>query len=131
MISARVLGVRAIVLVVAIATATAGCASQPGGADRGAVAVTTTHVDLPKSYKFAPASIQVAIGSTVTWTNSDNFTHSVQFAGEDAPGAVLKPGDSTSRTFDQAGSFTYVCAFHPQNMTGTVIVTEASGSAAP
>ena len=32
-------------------------------------------VDLPKSYKFAPAAITVTAGTTVTWTNDDNFTH--------------------------------------------------------
>src|SRR5688572_33417198 len=40
--------------------------------------VATTQVDLPRSYKFAPEDIVVSAGATVTWTNNDNFTHSVR-----------------------------------------------------
>lgn len=110
----------------------AACGSQAaGGSAAGASPVATTHVDLPKSYKFAPPAIVVTVGATVTWTNSDNFTHSVQLDGEASPGSVMKPGESTSHTFDQAGTFTYVCAFHPQDMRGSVVVTAASGSENP
>ena len=40
------------------------------------VPVATNRVDLPPSYKFEPALITVPDGTTVTWTNKDNFTHS-------------------------------------------------------
>jgi plastocyanin len=113
-----------------LALSLAGCAAT--GTSQGAPRpVAATQVDLPKSYKFAPANIVVTVGSTVTWTNSDNFTHSVLFTGETAPGAVMKPGDSTTRTFDQVGTFAYICNFHPQDMRGTVVVTAASGSENP
>ncbi len=120
----------AIVVTIAVcALALAACGEAPTG-PVGAGPVATTRVDLPKSYKFAPAAIVVKAGSTVTWTNSDNFTHSVQFDGEASPGSVMKPGDSTSHTFEKAGTYGYICAFHPQDMKGTVLVT-ASGSANP
>lgn len=129
MIRLRTFGMLAIALTCTLALA--ACGQGAGGSAAGASPVATAHVDLPKSYKFAPAAIVVTVGATVTWTNSDNFTHSVQFDGDASPGSVLKPGDSTSHTFEQQGTFTYVCAFHPQDMRGTVIVTAASGSENP
>jgi len=117
-----------LVLAVAIGLTATACGPTSGAAPASPVA--TTHVDLPKSYKFAPAAIVVTAGATVTWTNSDNFTHSVKFDGDASPGAVLKPGASTTRTFDTPGTYTYICFFHPQDMKGTVVVT-APGSENP
>jgi plastocyanin len=85
--------------------------------------VPTDHVDLPKSYRFAPEAITVRVGDTVAWTNSDNFTHSVQFDGEASPGLVMAPGEAVDRAFPTAGTYSYVCAFHAQQMRGTVIVS--------
>ena len=35
-------------------------------------------VSMAKSYRFDPKTIEVKAGDTVTWTNNDNFTHTVQ-----------------------------------------------------
>jgi plastocyanin len=88
--------------------------------------VATDHVDLPKSYRFEPEVITVSAGTTVTWTNSDQFTHSVRLV--DDGGAVLQmaPGESVSFTFETVGTHRYDCSFHAQDMKGSVIVTEAS-----
>jgi plastocyanin len=93
--------------------ANAGAAAQP--------ATRTDRVDLPPSYKFEPQHIQVAPGTTVTWTNHDNFTHSVQVQGQ-SDVHVLRPGESAQITFSQPGEYPYVCTFHTQNMKGTVTV---------
>jgi plastocyanin len=101
--------------------AVAGCGSAQGSA----APVRTTSVDLPPSYKFVPADIVVAKGSTVTWTNHDNFSHSVQFLDGGLPtdAMVMQPGGATATfTFDKAGTFHYQCSFHPQNMQGTITV---------
>ena len=109
------------VAVLAVAmVALAGCA---GGATTNASPVATTTVDLPKSYKFVPASIVVDVGATVTWTNDDNFTHNVTFDGE--AGKVMKPGETVTHAFPTAGTFHYQCTLHPQNMQGTVTVKSA------
>jgi len=86
--------------------------------------VRTAQVDLPPSYLFAPTAIEVAPGTTVTWTNHDNFTHSVQVQGQSEV-HMLRPGETTQIRFDQPGSFPYVCTLHTQNMHGTVVVTGA------
>ena len=88
-----------------------------------AAAVSTNHVDLPRSYLFQPADITVKAGTVVTWTNSDQFTHSVRLADTGEVLAILKPGDTLTHVFDKPGVYRYDCSFHPQNMKGTVTVT--------
>ena len=105
-----------------VALAAIGCASSNAGGPN-ASPVATTSVDLPKSYKFAPAAITVVAGSTVTWTNDDNFTHSVRIEG--GTPMVIKPGEKTTFTFDTPGTFKYDCSFHPQDMKGAVVVSGA------
>jgi plastocyanin len=87
--------------------------------------VPTAAVDLPPSYRFAPPNISVAAGTTVTWTNHDNFTHSVEFLDGGLPTdpRVMQPGATTTFTFSGAGLFHYQCSFHPQDMQGAVLVT--------
>jgi plastocyanin len=113
---------RSLVAMAAIVAAAAGCSS--GGSATGSGPVATTSVDLPPSYKFVPRDIVVSTGSTVTWTNRDNFTHSVQFLDPALPSdaLVIKPGEATRFTFPNAGTFRYQCSFHPQAMSGTVTV---------
>jgi plastocyanin len=112
--------------IVAVAVTLGACApSGSGGGSASGEPVATSTVDLPPSYRFAPSAITVAAGTTVTWTNSDNFTHSVQFIDGGLPGEPLQmaPGASTTFTFATPGTYGYVCHLHPQNMRGTVSVT--------
>ncbi len=95
--------------------ATAGC-----GQTAGAAPVQTNEVNLPPSYQFDPAVIQVVAGTSVTWTNNDHFTHSVKV--QDGPHHVIRPGGGESIPFDKAGEYPYICTFHTQDMKGKVIV---------
>lgn len=99
-----------------------GCA--PTGSSAG-TPVATSAVDLPPSYLFAPPSISVATGATVTWTNNDHFTHSVQFLDGGLPTdpLVMDPGSAATFTFAAAGVYLYQCHLHPQNMRGSVTVS--------
>jgi plastocyanin len=108
---------------VVLALALVACAGGGGGAV-DASPVPTTGVDLPKSYKFAPAAIVVSAGATVTWTNHDDFTHNVALPDGSAP-LTMSPGASVSHTFDTAGEFAYMCSLHPRDMRGRVVVTPA------
>jgi plastocyanin len=86
--------------------------------------VATDRVDLPKSYKFAPAVVEVKAGSTVTWTNHDDFPHNVTLmSGPDKTSKPLGIGDSASIPFTQPGTFYYECTLHPAQMKGKVVVT--------
>ena len=99
----------------------AGCG---GGAAGGPAPAKTNTVNLPPSYLFSPSVIQVTAGTTVTWTNNDNFSHSVLVNGSN-DAKIMKPGEQAQITFSQPGTYDYVCTFHTQNMKGRVIVTSA------
>lgn len=108
---------RAVPLVaLTLAALSAGC----GGAGSSATPVATTEVEMAKSYRFDPRSIEVEPGSTVTWTNDDNFTHTVQVEG--GRDHEVGPGKSVSIAFDTAGTYHYVCTLHRLDMDGDVIV---------
>jgi plastocyanin len=75
------------------------------------------------NFAFVPATLTVAAGSTVTWTNRDEEPHTV--AAND--GSFHSPGMGSqatySHTFPTAGKFDYVCSIHPF-MHATVVVTQ-------
>ena len=87
--------------------------------------VATNEVDLPRSYKFAPEDITVAVGTTVTWTNNDNFTHSVRLL-DGGEVQMMKPGESVTNAFPGPGLFRYDCSLHPNDMSGSVLVEAGS-----
>lgn len=97
----------------------AACAPQAA-----AEPVATNQVDLPPSYKFEPAVITVSDGTTVTWTNNDNFSHSVRLLDDGGEMLDLPPGESVSFTFSGPGEHRYDCSFHPNDMSGVVVVSE-------
>ena len=113
---------RTLLIVPAVAVAIvllAGCAVQTSAA---AAPVETAEVTMPPSYRFDPPAIQVPAGTTVTWRNSDNFTHSVSVVDGKFPLLNLPPGQSGAITFDQPGAYAYICTYHAQDMKGTIIV---------
>ena len=70
---------------------------------------------------FVPAELNVAPGTSVTWTNTDAVAHT---STSDAAGwnsGAIAPGGRFSFTFQTAGTFPYHCAIHP-GMVGTVVV---------
>jgi plastocyanin len=70
---------------------------------------------------YSPNPINITPGTTVSWVNNDNTTHtSTGNAGIWSSGSIA-PGDRFSFTFQSAGTFSYHCSIHP-NMVGTVNV---------
>jgi hypothetical protein len=61
---------------------------------------------------------------TVTWTNRDNFTHNVRLLDDGGEILELPPGTSVTHTFTGVGEHRYDCSFHPNDMSGVVVVTE-------
>lgn len=98
-------------------TTAAGTATT-AAASTGALSSAAT-VDI-KQFKFGPAETHIAIGGTVTWTNSDNQKHTATSSGGFDTGAI-EPGSTGKATFAKAGTFAYICSFHPF-MKGTIIV---------
>jgi plastocyanin len=95
-------------------------AAACGGGGDGGQAVATTNVSMAKSYVFEPKRIRVEAGDTVTWTNDDNFTHTVRVDGQEDH--RVERGDSVSIAFAEPGTYHYVCTLHRRDMDGEVIV---------
>jgi plastocyanin len=100
----------------AAAVFAAGC----GGSGESSEPVATTEVQMVKSYRFDPKVIEIKAGETVTWTNEDNFTHTVEVDGQEDH--KVEQGESFSITFDKPGTYHYVCTLHSKDMDGEVIV---------
>jgi len=72
-------------------------------------------------FKFAPPTLSVAAGESVTWENKDGAPHGLAFKDGAKGVNPLLPGASFSRTFDRAGIYDYICSVHPF-MTGLIVV---------
>jgi plastocyanin len=75
---------------------------------------------------FSPTSVTIAVGDTVTWHNTGQAPHNATADDGSFKTPTLDNGQSASETFDQAGTFSYICTIHP-NMKGTVRVLSSSG----
>ncbi|MCC6790150.1 MAG: cupredoxin family copper-binding protein [Thermomicrobiales bacterium] len=73
-------------------------------------------------FAFNPGTIEIAAGTTVTWTNTDSVPHTVSQTGGGFESGKLDQGQRFSFTFDEPGPYEYFCQYHP-NMTGTIIVS--------
>lgn len=77
---------------------------------------------------FREDTITIPVGTTVTWTHTGQFPHTVTADDGSFDSGNLSSGDTFRYTFDQAGSFAYYCSIHGgpggAGMAGTVIVTE-------
>lgn len=74
------------------------------------------------NFSFTPATVTVAAGTTVTWTNDDDVPHTV--VSDDTKtfrSKALDTGDHFSYTFTKAGKYPYFCSVHPR-MTAEVVV---------
>lgn len=78
---------------------------------------------------FAPQTITIKAGESVTWVNEDSVSHQVNSAVHPTHQVypplnkvdLLKAGESKSLTFPDAGSFRYHDHLNPSS-TGTVVV---------
>jgi plastocyanin len=83
---------------------------------------------------FSPNPMNIKVGDTVTWTNSDNMEHTVtsgtgpsdrthgkQFDSGFSGPTVLTAGKTFSHQFTKAGEFPYFCQIHP-TLVGKVVV---------
>jgi plastocyanin len=90
-----------LVATLALGTGTRGAQAQDGAA--------VSIVD----FAFQPAMLQVASGTTVTWTNTGNAPHTATSDSGAFDSGQLTSGQSFSQTFDTPGMYTYHCAVHP------------------
>lgn len=97
-----------------------------GDTSSGAVGASgAASVDIDE-FAFGPDSLEVAVGTEVTWRNSQSgVPHTVtadegSWQGTDS--GTLQEGATFGFTFFSAGTYTYHCRIHA-SMTGSVTVT--------
>jgi len=116
-----------LVSILAVAGTAAVIAAPERSASHEKVAFGVTHVYI-RNGEYSPSSIEVLLGTVVTWTNQDNVPHGVVISpvvtsSQDVwQSGPLYRGESFTYTFTSRGTFSYRCSEHP-DMLGTVIVT--------
>lgn len=93
--------------------------SQPPGS--GTTPSRTPGSVAMRDNSFNPATDTIAVGGTVTWTNTGNAAHTSTGANGLWDSGIVSPGQAFSRQFPAAGSFAYTCTLHP-GMNGTIVV---------
>jgi plastocyanin len=83
-------------------------------------AASTAEITMPGKF-FAPGQLDVLVGTTVTWRNTDHSTHTVTEDDDVFDSGHIRPGDDFVRTFPQTGTFQFHCAIH-RFMRGSVSV---------
>ena len=77
---------------------------------------------------FEDREITVTVGTTVMWTHSGNFPHTVTADDSSFDSGNLASGNVFSVTYNEVGTFPYYCSYHGgpngSGMAGVVIVTE-------
>ena len=81
-------------------------------------------------FAFEPGEVTIALGETVTWTNTGAEAHTVTADSSDFTSGPLAPGDRFRRRFDTAGVFSYRCRIHPSMMGEVIVVGGGKGQPA-
>jgi plastocyanin len=74
-----------------------------------------------KDFMFAPTDLSIPVGTKVTWVNDDQVPHTVMETHKAFHSAALDTDDSFTYQFDNAGTFEYFCALHPQMVARIVV----------
>jgi cytochrome c peroxidase len=76
-----------------------------------------------KSSAFQPATLTVAPGTVVSWTNQDGILHSASFVSELIGSTPIFTSGSRQLTMPMTpGTYPYICSVHGTSMSGTIIV---------
>ena len=91
---------------------------------KAAASPATVQID---NFPFAPATLTVSAGTTVTWKNEDDSPHRIGDNNGTFKSAALDTDDTFSHTFAAPGEYPYICTIHPY-MVGKIIVKPAGKS---
>jgi plastocyanin len=108
-------GLRRLAIALALSTPALGLISLEA---RSATPATPVQI---KNFAFMPQPLIVKVGTTVTWTNTDDDPHTVTATDKSFHSAALDTDGKYSFTFTKPGEYAYFCSLHP-HMTGKIIV---------
>lgn len=76
-----------------------------------------------KNISYMQARMQIEVGTTVVWSNTDPLAHTVTAVDKSFNSGLVDPGKTFRHTFTKAGTYTYYCMPHPF-MKGVIVVKE-------
>lgn len=92
---------------------------EPSDSNTSSSSASNVTID---NFAFGPSSLEVGVGTEVTWTNEQGSPHTITADdGSFTSDNVAKDG-TFSFTFVTPGIYAYHCEIHP-NMTGTITVS--------
>lgn len=112
-------------------TSDTGAPTQP--LDNGNAPATSTTTAPPagggkdhpvsiSGFKFVPASLGIAVGDSVTWTNADSADHTATDSDDNGfDSGTIHGGATFTQAFTKAGTYSYHCKIHG-SMTATITV---------
>ena len=135
--STTVYGLRFLGSAALMAALAGGCYGASGGADATGGTAASGQV-VAQGFAFQPSTTSVAVGGSLTFTNSDSVAHTVTEGtnGRPTDGARFDeslgntPDAKVVVTFPTAGTVHITCRIHP-SMSLTVSVGGAAPSAEP
>lgn len=83
--------------------------------------VVTITTDSSGSFAFSPQTLNIKVGTTVTWKNNTVAPHTVTSDTGAFGSQTISPGGTYSFKFTQAGTFTYHCMIHPYMMASVIV----------
>ncbi|NUP52746.1 MAG: cupredoxin family copper-binding protein [Catenulispora sp.] len=103
----------------------------PAIAPRAAVAASSHSIQIV-GFAFAPQSLTISVGDSITWTNQDEAPHTVTTTSgpQSISSPMLSKGQSFTFSFTAPGTYSYYCAVHP-DMRAQVVVTPAAAPSTP
>jgi len=109
----------AALLVLSLGLSKASHAKPAAGEQNGSIDQYQIKID---NFSFAPETLTVPAGTTVTWVNQDDVPHNiVSSEGKTLKSPVMDTDEKFSYTFTKPGTYPYYCGIHPK-MTAKVIV---------
>jgi plastocyanin len=108
----------------AAASTTLGASTTIAASTTAGGGAATTSVGV-SDFAFSPSTVTISVGDSVAWNLTDGTHTTTSGTAPDGDGLwseTLDPNAPFTFTFEEAGEYPYFCRFHPDFMTGMVIV---------
>ena len=87
----------------------------------GAAQAQQANAVIIKNFDFAPMSITVKTGSSVTWKNLDGEPHTVTSVDGLFRSGAIDQNESFTFKFVKPGTYKYLCSIHPKMMAAVIV----------
>ena len=98
-----------------------GVLTLAGAATPANASAPPSNMVVMKNFDFAPMTMTVAKGTTVTWKNLDGEPHTVTSVDGTFRSGALDESDTFKFTFDKPGTYKYLCSIHPKMLAAIIV----------